>query len=201
MDREAFSRLIATRAGDDWAAPEKTDEHQGFDRREEQKRVTKHAYQQNGISSMRQEALTCQKRCSRPATWPSTGSGRLPNLRQRQQATPAAPGRAGSQEVHFSFSLHSPFCVLQSEFVAVVILAFALPFPDPGKGRKRLRQHEITGVGPLASTIVQSFSPKGKLPQPWNREFFPEFPSVFSKKNPPASTKAPLPPYDCHPYD
>jgi hypothetical protein len=35
MDREAFSRLIVTRAGDDWAAPEKTDEHQGFDRREE----------------------------------------------------------------------------------------------------------------------------------------------------------------------
>jgi hypothetical protein len=48
MDREAFSRLIATRAGDDWAAPEKTDEHQGFDRREEQKRVTKHAYQRTG---------------------------------------------------------------------------------------------------------------------------------------------------------
>ena len=163
MDREILSRLIATRSGDDWAAQEKTDEHQGFDRREEQKKSNKTRIPKNGISSMRQEALTCQRRCSRPATWPSTGSGRLPSLRQRQQAAPAAPGRAGSQEVHFSSSLLSPFCVLQSEFVAVVILAFALPFPDPGKGRKRLRKHKITGVGPLARTIVQSFSPKGKL--------------------------------------
>jgi hypothetical protein len=66
--------------------------------------------------------------------------------------------------VHFSSSLLSPFCIiLQSEFVAVVILAFALPFPDLGKGRKRLRQQEIPGEGPLARTIVQSFSPKGKL--------------------------------------
>jgi hypothetical protein len=48
MDREVFSRLIATRAGDDWAASEKTDEHQGVDRREEQKRVTKHEYQRTG---------------------------------------------------------------------------------------------------------------------------------------------------------
>jgi hypothetical protein len=140
---------------------------------------------------MRQEALTCQKWCSRPATWPSTGSGRLPSLRQRQQATPAAPGRAGSQEVHFSFSLHSPFCVLQSEFVAVVILAFALPFPDPGKGRKWLRQHEIAGVGPLARTIAQSFSPKGKLSQPWNREFLPEFLSGFRNKSRPPRRKLP----------
>jgi len=131
---------------------------------------------------MHQEPLICQRRCSRPATWPSTGSCRLPSLRQRRRATPAAPGRAHSQEVHFSSSLHSPFCVLHSEFVAVVILAFALPFPGPRKARKRLRQHEITGEGQLARTIVQSFSPKGKLSQQWSREFLPEFRSGVSKR-------------------
>ncbi len=169
------------------------DREVGFDRREEQNKRNKTRIPKSGITSMRQGALTCQRRCSRPATWPSTGSGRLPILRQRQRAAPAAPGRAGSREVHFSSSLHSPFCILQSEFAAVVILAFALPFPDSGKDRKRLRQQEIPGEGPLVRSIVQSFSLKGKLSQPWNRECLPDFKRRIFVRKAAAPTKAPWP--------
>ena len=148
---------------------------------------------------MRQAALTCRRRCSRPATWPSTGSGRLPGLRQRQRATPAAPRRARSQEVHSSSSLHSPFRILHSEFVAPVILAFPLPFPETGKGRKRLRQHEIAGEGRLASRTVQSFSPKGKLSQQWNCEFLSGVSQQSFASKTARLDKSPLSPYDCHP--
>jgi len=49
MDREACSRLIATRSGGDWAAPEKIDERQGFDRREEQNKKNKTRIPKDGI--------------------------------------------------------------------------------------------------------------------------------------------------------
>jgi len=76
------------------------------------------------------------------------------------------------------------FCVLHSNLL-LIILAFALPLPDPRGGRKRLRQQEMAVEATLARTIVQSFSPKGKLSEQQGHEF------LVSWQKPPASTKAP----------
>ena len=68
---------------------------------------------------------------------------------------------------------------LHSEFVALASLAFALPTPASRRNRNQLWQHDMTQEGSLVSTMVKSFSPKGKRSRSQNRESSAEFAAEF----------------------
>ncbi len=109
----------------------------------------------------------------------------IPNPPTAPASNPSSTSAGTLSRSAFFFFATFAISVFSAPNLLLIILAFALPLPDPGGGRKRLRQQEMAVEAPLARTIVQSFSPKGKLSEQQDHEF------LVSWQKPPASTKTP----------